>query len=145
MKMSLESPDSSNPHDIKATDTTMSAPVDSTPEKSDAPSKFSASGISNWAKNIKIPQPFVKSQEESPSENSEKSTFSRLTSGLGLLGSPRSPQSDVSSDGASPTAQPGLFGTITKGLVDTSKSAARVVSVKARHAVSQNKRRYQVV
>jgi phosphatidylinositol-3,4,5-trisphosphate 3-phosphatase/dual-specificity protein phosphatase PTEN len=44
-----------------------------------------------------------------------------------------------------PAAQSNLFGSITKGLVDTSKNAVKAVQVKARHVVSQNKRRYQVL
>ncbi|KAL3814250.1 hypothetical protein ACJIZ3_015518 [Penstemon smallii] len=123
----------------------MSTSMESAPDNSqgDVPPKFSASGISSWAKNLKIPQPFVKSPEESPSGNSERSTFARVTSGLGLRLSPKSPQSDESFDGASPTTQSGFIGTITKGLVDSSKSAVKAVQVKARHVVSQNKRRYQ--
>jgi phosphatidylinositol-3,4,5-trisphosphate 3-phosphatase/dual-specificity protein phosphatase PTEN len=58
--------------------------------------------------------------------------------------SPKSPAADDSPEGTSSTSQPGIFGTITKGLVDTSKNAVKAVQVKARHAVSQNKRRYQV-
>ncbi|KAJ7946086.1 Phosphatidylinositol-3,4,5-trisphosphate 3-phosphatase [Quillaja saponaria] len=104
----------------------------------DAPSKLSTSGISSWAKNLKTPQPLAASQDDSPSG---KSTFARFTSGLGLRLSPNSPPPDDISHGA--TTQPGLFGTITKGLVDSSKSAVKAVQVKARHVVSQNKRRYQ--
>ncbi|XP_012436160.1 phosphatidylinositol 3,4,5-trisphosphate 3-phosphatase and protein-tyrosine-phosphatase PTEN2A [Gossypium raimondii] len=103
----------------------------------DAPSK-----LSSWAKNLKIPQPFATSQENSPTGNAGKSTFSRFTSGFGLRSSPKSPASD-SSDGASATTQPGFLGTITKGIVDSSKNAVKAVQVKARHVVSQNKRRYQ--
>lgn len=104
----------------------------------DAPSK-----LSSWAKSLKIPQPFATSQENSPTGNAGKSTFSRFTSGFGLRLSPKSPASD-SSDGASVTMQPGFLGTITKGIVDSSKNAVKAVQVKARHVVSQNKRRYQV-
>ncbi|KAL1133231.1 hypothetical protein V6Z11_A12G024900 [Gossypium hirsutum] len=103
----------------------------------DAPSK-----LSSWAKNLKIPQPFTTSQENSPTGNAGKSTFSRFTSGFGLRSSPKSPASD-SSDGASATTQSGFLGTITKGIVDSSKNAVKAVQVKARHVVSQNKRRYQ--
>ncbi|KAL6351467.1 hypothetical protein AAG906_040821 [Vitis piasezkii] len=46
-------------------------------------------------------------------------------------------------DGSSITAQPSLFGMFTKGIVDSSKNAMKVVQVKARHVVSQNKRRYR--
>ncbi|KAL8541460.1 hypothetical protein ACS0TY_002650 [Phlomoides rotata] len=124
----------------------MSTFTESTQENSerDGPSKFSASGISTWAKNLKISQPFVGSQEPSPSGNSGKSTLSRLTGSFGLNLSPRSPQSEESSGGNTPTTPPSSFiGTITKGLVDSSKNAVKAVQVKARHAVSQNKRRYQ--
>ncbi|KAL8060636.1 hypothetical protein ABFX02_02G037300 [Erythranthe guttata] len=143
--MSSETPDSSNPLDTKSRDIKISTPMESAPDNSEqvAPSKFSASGISTWAKNLKIPQPFVGTQEVSPSGNSGKSPFSRITSGFGLRASPKSPQSEESSGGASPTTQPGFLGTITKGIVDTSKNAVKAVQVKARHVVSQNKRRYQ--
>lgn len=104
-------------------------------------SKLSASGISTWAKSLKVPQPFASTSDV---DNSEKSAFAKFTSGLGLRLSPKSPQPDETTDGASSSAQPGLFGAITKGLVDTSKNAVKAVQVKARHAVSQNKRRYQV-
>ncbi|KAG8368416.1 hypothetical protein BUALT_Bualt15G0043200 [Buddleja alternifolia] len=146
-----ESHDSSSPHESKSADIPVSASMESAPNNSehDSPSKFSASGISTWAKNLKIPQPFVGAQDEPQSGSSGKSTFSRLTSGLGLRLSPRSPQPDEGSDGASSTTasatttQSGLIGTIRKGLVDSSKNAVKAVQVKARHVVSQNKRRYQ--
>lgn len=105
-------------------------------------SKLSASGISTWAKSLKVPQPFASTSDDG--DNTEKSAFAKFTSGLGLRLSPKSPQPDETTDGASSSAQPGLFGAITKGLVDTSKNAVKAVQVKARHAVSQNKRRYQV-
>ncbi|KAH0995811.1 hypothetical protein GBA52_019675 [Prunus armeniaca] len=37
----------------------------------------------------------------------------------------------------------GVFQSFTKGLVNTSQSAVKAVQVRARHLVSQNKRRYQ--
>uniref|UniRef100_A0A0D9XYR8 Phosphatidylinositol-3,4,5-trisphosphate 3-phosphatase n=1 Tax=Leersia perrieri TaxID=77586 RepID=A0A0D9XYR8_9ORYZ len=107
----------------------------------EAPSSiFSTSGLSSWAKNLKIPQP--SSGQESPTG---KNTFSRLTSGLGLRLSPKGPQQDESTEGSTTptTAQSGVFGSFTKGIVDSSKNAVKAVQVKARHMVSQNKRRYQ--
>ncbi|KAF2321052.1 hypothetical protein GH714_033235 [Hevea brasiliensis] len=109
----------------------------------DAPSKLSAPALASWAKSLKIPQPLSSSQDGSPTGNSGKSSFARFTSGFGLRLSPKSPPADDSSEGTSTTSQPGFIGTITKGLVDTSKNAVKAVQVKARHAVSQNKRRYQ--
>ncbi|CAN8270281.1 unnamed protein product [Cochlearia groenlandica] len=107
-------------------------------------SKLTASGISTWAKNLKVPQPFSSTPSGSEAENTEKSAFAKFTSGLGIRLSPKSPQPDEATGGsASNATQTGFLGTITKGLVDTSKNAVKAVQVKARHAVSQNKRRYQ--
>lgn len=109
----------------------------------DAPSKLSPSGLTSWAKNLKISQPQSSSQDGA-TENAGKSAFARFTSGLGLNLSPKSPAPSDSPDGNSKPAQPSFVGSITKGLVDSSKSAVKAVQVKARHVVSQNKRRYQV-
>ncbi|KAL3621135.1 Phosphatidylinositol 3,4,5-trisphosphate 3-phosphatase and protein-tyrosine-phosphatase pten2a [Castilleja foliolosa] len=143
--MSSDASDSSKPKDLKSAEIKMSTSVEPEPNnpEHEAHSKFSASGISTWAKNLKIPHPFVGSQEASPTGDPAKSPFSRLTSGFGLRPSPKSPQSEGSSAGVSPTTQSGFIGTITKGLVDSSKNAVKAVQVKARHVVSQNKRRYQ--
>ncbi|PHT41773.1 hypothetical protein CQW23_20627 [Capsicum baccatum] len=116
----------------------VSAPFQSTEE---VPSKLSTSGISSWAKNLKIPQPFTGSQDEQLSENASKSTFARFTGGLGMRLSPKSP-TDEHPDGTS-TSPTTFIGTFTKGLVDSSKNAVKAVQVKARQVVSQNKRRYQ--
>jgi phosphatidylinositol-3,4,5-trisphosphate 3-phosphatase/dual-specificity protein phosphatase PTEN len=93
-----------------------------------------ASSISTWAKSLRISQSFKSTQDESLSPDTGKSTFSRLTSGFGLL----SPNSSQPAD-----KQSGFIGSLTKGLVDSSKSAVKAVQVKARHVVSQNKRRFQ--
>ncbi|CAI0445773.1 unnamed protein product [Linum tenue] len=113
------------------------APVDSGSDTSvrDVPSK-----LSSWARSFKIPQQLTTTVDDSPTGGAGKSTFSRFTSGFGLRSSPKSPPAD---EGHGPEAASGFIGTITKGLVDTSKNAVKVVQVKARHAVSQNKRRYQ--
>lgn len=107
-------------------------------------SKLSAAGISTWAKNLKVPQPFASTQNDSGVENTEKSAFAKFTSGLGIRLSPKSPQPNETTEGTSSGTESSFIGTITKGLVDTSKNAVKAVQVKARHAVSQNKRRYQV-
>nr|TKW34861.1 hypothetical protein SEVIR_2G334300v2 [Setaria viridis] len=81
-------------------------------------------------------------RQESPTG---KNTFARFTSGFGLRLSPKAAQQDEIAEGStSPTTgQPGVFGSLTKGIVDSSKNAVKAVQVKARHMVSQNKRRYQ--
>ncbi|KAL9371040.1 hypothetical protein Peur_036180 [Populus x canadensis] len=141
--MDSETADSSLPP-VKSPDT-QPPPHDPVPgnSASDSTSKLSAAGITSWAKSLKIPQPLTSSPDDSPTGNAGKSTFARFTSGFGLRMSPKSPAADDSPEGTSSTSQPGIFGTITKGLVDTSKNAVKAVQVKARHAVSQNKRRYQ--
>lgn len=150
LRDSIETMSSDSP-DLPATGTTPDGqlPVAVEAGSDDSPkgvaSKLSASGISTWAKNLKVPQPFSSTQATSDGENSEKSAFAKFTSGLGLRLSPKSPQPDEAiAEGTSTAAQTGFLGTITKGLVDTSKNAVKAVQVKARHAVSQNKRRYQV-
>lgn len=145
--MDSGSADVSNSQPVTTSSAARSTAVESAPVQSteEAPSKISTSGISSWAKNLKIPQPFTGSQDEQSSGNAPKSTFARLTGGLGMRLSPKSPTSptDEHVDGTS-TSPTSLFGTFTKGLVDSSKNAVKAVQVKARHVVSQNKRRYQV-
>ncbi|KAG2704142.1 hypothetical protein I3843_06G162000 [Carya illinoinensis] len=149
--MDSESADSSTSPPLKAPDPPPPASIQ-IPAAADSgldnsprvvPSKLSSSAISAWAKSLKIPQPLATPQDDSPTGNAGKSTFARFTSGLGLRLSPKASSSDNSSDGTSMTAQPGFIGTVTKGLVDSSKNAVKAVQVKARHVVSQNKRRYQ--
>ncbi|KVI01902.1 C2 calcium/lipid-binding domain, CaLB [Cynara cardunculus var. scolymus] len=140
--MDLETGKASSP--VKDSDVQARAAVDTGHDPAqDSPSRLSASGITTWAKSLKLPQPLGGTQDESSSENTGKSSFARLTSGLGLRLSPKAPQQDDSPDGTPTTPQAGIFGTITKGFVDTSKNAVKAVQVKARHVVSQNKRRYQ--
>lgn len=150
--MDLDSADSltSPPH--KAPNVPPPAPIktpaaadsglDNSPH--DVPSKLSPSSISSWAKSLKIPQPLAASQDDSPTGNAGKSTFTRFTSGLALRLSPKASSSEDSSDGTKMNLQPGFIGAITKGLVDSSKNAVKAVQVKARHVVSQNKRRFRV-
>ncbi|VFQ58370.1 unnamed protein product [Cuscuta campestris] len=71
------------------------------------------------------------------------SSFSRLASGLGLQFSSKASSSNESTGDSSANAQSGVLESITKGLVDSSMNAVKAMQVKARHIVSQNKRRYQ--
>ncbi|RWW46078.1 hypothetical protein BHE74_00048016 [Ensete ventricosum] len=85
----------------------------------------SMSGISSWARNLKFPQ--SSGQEDLQSGNAGKSTFSRITS-FGFRLSPKSSQSEeVVAEGSSTTTQPGVLGSLTKGFVDTSRSAVKAV------------------
>ncbi|KAG6382836.1 hypothetical protein SASPL_157446 [Salvia splendens] len=96
----------------------------------------STSAISAWARGLKLTQ----AQQEPKKTNSGNFTFARLASGLGLQ---IPSKSDENADKGSAPAQSGVIGSLTKGIVDSSLNAVKAVQVKARHIVSQNKRRYQ--
>lgn len=142
--MNSESTDPSPPHTDEASCDETSAPAVSEKDSSTvgAPSMQSTTGISSWAKSIKLSQPVASVQEDSKAGNAGKSAFARLASGFGLH---LPTKASGETEGAAPTsAQSGVFESLTKGLVDSSLSAVKAVQVKARHLVSQNKRRYQV-
>ncbi|KAL0332194.1 UNVERIFIED_CONTAM: Phosphatidylinositol 3,4,5-trisphosphate 3-phosphatase and protein-tyrosine-phosphatase PTEN2A [Sesamum calycinum] len=107
----------------------------------DSSSMLSTSTISSWAKSLKLPQ----IQKDSESANPGKFTFSRLASGIGLQISSKAPASTESANNSSASAQSGAIESFTKGIVDSSLNAVKAVQVKARHIVSQNKRRYQTI
>ncbi|KAL3833305.1 hypothetical protein ACJIZ3_008041 [Penstemon smallii] len=102
----------------------------------DSSSVQSTSAISSWAKSLKLPQ----MQQDSQTENTGKFTFSRLASGLGLQ---KASVSTESANNNSAATQSGVMESLKKGIVDSSMNAVKAVQVKARHLVSQNKRRYQ--
>lgn len=106
---------------------------------------LSTSGISSWAKSFRNPQPpeAAKNDDSNPG-NSGMSAIARFSSGFGFQ---IPTMSSVQGDGAADTKsgmKSGVFESLTKGLVDTSQNAVKAMQVKARHMVSQNKRRYQV-
>ncbi|KAK7309188.1 hypothetical protein RJT34_05722 [Clitoria ternatea] len=104
----------------------------------DSTSSLPASGISLWARNLKLPQVLGlgAAQQGTQAENNGQSAFARLTGGQQM-------PSNRTGPATSGAEQPNLIESLTKGLVDSSKSAVKAVQVKARHIVSQNKRRYQ--
>lgn len=145
--MENNSVDSTVPPSSKASDVedSRSPPPQEVSSSHDSSSKLSALSISSWAKNLKLPQTLSSSTQNSENGNASTSTFSRLTSGLGLHLSSKAAAANESAEDDSGTAQSGgVFESLTRGLVDSSLSAVKAVQVKARHMVSQNKRRYQV-
>jgi len=105
-------------------------------------SSVASSSVSSWAKILRNSQRSV--QGDPQSGNAVMSTFARFTSGLGSHLSSKTSVQDETVDNPT-TAQPGVVASLTKGLMDSSIHAVKTVQVKARHVVSQNKRRYQVV
>lgn len=86
---------------------------------------------SSWASRLQESQPV----------NAGISAFSRFTRGFGSQKQDKDDEGHVSA-ASQQFASLELF---TKGLVDSSRNAVKAVQVKARHMVSQNKRRYQVI
>ncbi|KOM44995.1 hypothetical protein LR48_Vigan06g030100 [Vigna angularis] len=106
----------------------------------DSPSTLSASGMSLWTKHLKFPGLGLgQAQQDSQTDNTGISAFARLTGGLGL----RTQSKETAAPVNSGPDQSNLIESFAKGLMDSSKSAVKAVQVKARHIVSQNKRRYQ--
>lgn len=143
--MENNSVDSTVPPSSKASDAEDLGSPEGVSSSQDSSSKLSALSISSWAKNLKLPQTLAPSTPNSENGNASTSAFSRLTSGLGLHLSSKAAAANESAEDNSGTVQSGgVFESLTRGLVDSSLSAVKAVQVKARHIVSQNKRRYQV-
>ncbi|XP_012489195.1 phosphatidylinositol 3,4,5-trisphosphate 3-phosphatase and protein-tyrosine-phosphatase PTEN2A [Gossypium raimondii] len=104
-------------------------------------SALPSTGISSWARNLKLPQPIAPPQE-SQAGNDGTSALARFTSGLGLRLQSMTLSPDDSAAHTS-TAPQAVFESFKKGIVDSSLNAVKAVQVKARHMVSQNNRRYQ--
>ncbi|CAM8928184.1 unnamed protein product [Rhodiola kirilowii] len=106
--------------------------------------RFSPPDISLWYKSLRIPKPiFGEGDGSPPTGESGSLNFSFFTSGLGRMLSPRSHGRNNSFGASASSTQQNFIEHFTRGLVDSSKNAVKAVQVKARHAVSQNKRRYQ--
>ncbi|CAH8385260.1 unnamed protein product [Eruca vesicaria subsp. sativa] len=122
-KVDTQIPDAAEPSS-KTEDDIVPCPPDSSP-----PSMFSS-----WAKSFKFPQ------QDPNSTDSGMSAFTRFTSELGL----HLPTKGPDEVGESPNTQVGAaLESLTKAVVDSSRGAVKAMQVKARHIVSQNKRRYQ--
>ncbi|CAN0918047.1 Phosphatidylinositol 3,4,5-trisphosphate 3-phosphatase and protein-tyrosine-phosphatase PTEN2A [Linum grandiflorum] len=91
--------------------------------------------------NTSLPEP--RPPQDTMTADSSASTLSRITSGLSLRLSAMASGPEESAKGSATTGESGVFESLTKGIVDSSRSAVKAIQVKARHAVSQNKRRYQ--
>ncbi|RVX23906.1 Phosphatidylinositol 3,4,5-trisphosphate 3-phosphatase and protein-tyrosine-phosphatase PTEN2A [Vitis vinifera] len=120
-------PSSQQPANAAAAESPTPAVATQDRSTHDSPPLLSASGISSWAKNLKIPQPLAATQDDSQTGDGGKSTFSRFTSGFGLRLSPAAPMPAESVVSTSTTTQPGVLESFTKGLVDSSKSAVKAV------------------
>lgn len=125
---------------LSKTENIVPCPPDSSPRES-PPSIFSSSGLSSWAKSFRFPQ----QDPNAAADSGMSAAFTRFTSELGLH-LPAKGSSDEVSDQprTSNTQVGGALESLTKAVVDSSRGAVKAMQVKARHIVSQNKRRYQV-
>ena len=112
------------------------------------PGKFSAASVANWAKNLRIgSNPNANTQEKNNiSSEGMKNPFSLFSGSFGRkTDASKIPVVEVPIEIESSSSNEGAFGNLAKGILDTSKNAVKAVQTKARHLVSQNKRRYQVI
>ncbi|KAK8687782.1 hypothetical protein V6N13_086578 [Hibiscus sabdariffa] len=125
----------------KAADNASTVTVKTISSPEPPPSDLPRTSISSWTTNLNLPQPIAPPQE-SQAGDAGTSAFARLTSGLGLRLQSMTLTPDNHAEHSSAATQAALE-SFTKGIVDSSLSAVKAVQVKARHIVSQNKRRYQ--
>ncbi|XP_031117349.1 phosphatidylinositol 3,4,5-trisphosphate 3-phosphatase and protein-tyrosine-phosphatase PTEN2A-like isoform X1 [Ipomoea triloba] len=107
------------------------------------PSVLSTPLLPSWAKNLTAPQPVQQGQQNSETGSVSWPSLSRLASGFGLQFTSKASLMNESAGDNSANAQSSVIESLTKGLADSSMTAVKALQVKARHIVSQNKRRYQ--
>ncbi|KAI7739285.1 hypothetical protein M8C21_017515 [Ambrosia artemisiifolia] len=90
-----------------------------------------------------LPKPTTPEQNNLQAGFAGKWAIARLASGFGLHLAQKTSEGNENASGVSPSSKSTVFQSVGKGLVDTSLGAVKAVQVKARHMVSQNKRRYQ--
>lgn len=139
----METTDPSPPPLEKSSDVQSSALTGTGGQGNPANSSPSTSSINSLAKSLNISQASGEVVGESQTGGA-RSTFARLTSGLGLRLPASNPVADRDAPKDTAAGRAGVFDSLTKGFVDSSRSAVKAVQAKARHMVSQNKRRYQV-
>ncbi|CAL9159282.1 unnamed protein product [Musa hybrid cultivar] len=132
--------DSKKVDSSSSTDTCNTASTKQDTTLREIPSILST-GISSWAQSLRNLQ--QSHQEDSQPGNAGKLTLQRLTSGFGSLLYSNLSSKDENVEHDPTTLQSGVWGSLTKGLVDSSKTAMKTVQGKARQIVSQNKKRYQ--
>lgn len=120
-------------------DKASSDEVFSTPTVHEEEKLNSSPSATSWPKSLGLPQPVVGVHEKPQTDNAGKSAIAHLTSGFGFSFPTKSSGQSEGGDGT----QSSVFESLTKGLMDSSVNAVKAVQNKARHIVSQNKRRYQ--
>ncbi|KAL7610695.1 phosphatidylinositol 3,4,5-trisphosphate 3-phosphatase and protein-tyrosine-phosphatase PTEN2A [Lactuca sativa] len=130
--------------DDKTSATTISEQTNNsttTPSSMETPPVISSSdGVPSFPK----PTSPRQNTSQSQSQNTGKWAIARIASGFGLqFSSKSSAPNDNSTPSPSASSPSAVLQSVGKGLVDASLGAVKVVQVRARHMVSQNKRRYQ--
>ncbi|KAI3713035.1 hypothetical protein L1987_71605 [Smallanthus sonchifolius] len=144
-RMASESDSSSQPQteggDFKASASTVSdqnnsLAVDSSSVES-TPIVSSSDEVPNF------PKPTMPEQNNLQAGNTGKWAIARLASGFGLHLAQKTSGANANAGGVTSSSPSAVLQSVGKGLVDTSLGAVKAVQVRARHMVSQNKRRYQ--
>ncbi|XP_024974613.1 phosphatidylinositol 3,4,5-trisphosphate 3-phosphatase and protein-tyrosine-phosphatase PTEN2A-like [Cynara cardunculus var. scolymus] len=125
--------------DVKTSASTVSAQTNSSAVDSSLVKSTPIVSSSDEVPNF--PKPMVPAQNSLQAENTGKWAIARLASGFGLH--LKAAGANDNAGGITPTSPSAVLQSVGKGLVDTSLGAVKAVQVKARHMVSQNKRRYQ--
>ncbi|XP_019194961.1 PREDICTED: phosphatidylinositol 3,4,5-trisphosphate 3-phosphatase and protein-tyrosine-phosphatase PTEN2A-like [Ipomoea nil] len=119
-------------------------PSESIVSEKDSPSdSITTPPLASWAISLRAPQPVQQGQQNSETGTVSWPSLSRLASGFGLQFTSKPSLMNESAGDNSANAQSSVIESLTKGLADSSMSAVKALQVKARHIVSQNKRRYQ--
>ncbi|XP_076918045.1 phosphatidylinositol 3,4,5-trisphosphate 3-phosphatase and protein-tyrosine-phosphatase PTEN2A-like [Bidens hawaiensis] len=144
-RMASESNSSSQPptevSDVKASASTVSdqtnRPAINTTSVESTPIVSSSDEVPNF------PKPAMPEQNNLQSGNTGKWAIARIASGFGLQLAQKTSGSNENAGRVTPNSPSAVLQSVGKGLVDTSLGAVKAVQVRARHMVSQNKRRYQ--
>ncbi|KAF4377606.1 hypothetical protein G4B88_006886 [Cannabis sativa] len=140
--MNSESTNSLAQPSAEASDVEHSVPIVSGQETNPPELASVSSSTSSWA--LKLQQS-LGAVQESPGGIPGMSAFARLARGFGsqMPSSVDTATDNNNNNDVKASSESGVFESLTKGFVDSSRSAVKAVQVKARHIVSQNKRRYQ--
>ncbi|KAM0057874.1 putative phosphoric monoester hydrolase [Helianthus debilis subsp. tardiflorus] len=143
--MASESDSSSQPPtevgDVKTSTSTVSDQTNS--HAVDSSSVESTPIVSSSDEVPNFPKPTMPEQNNSQAGYTGKWAIARIASGFGLHLAQKTPVGNENASGVSPSSPSTVLHSVGKGLVDTSMGAVKAVQVRARHMVSQNKRRYQ--
>ncbi|KAK9053254.1 hypothetical protein SSX86_029887 [Deinandra increscens subsp. villosa] len=127
--------------DVKTSASAVSNQINSSAVDSSAAESTPIVSSSDEVPNF--PKPTMPEQNTVQAGNTGKWAIARFASGFGLNLAQKPSGANVNDGGITSSSTSAVLQSVGKGLVDTSLGAVKAVQVRARHMVSQNKRRYQ--